>query len=81
MKRPQLEPWVAAIYDAPLEPEEFERRLAKCREELEGEELENILSLTDWFQRRYPTAKARLSYARRNAKQWASQMTNRPVPR
>jgi len=39
--------------DEELEPEEFERRVARrAREE---EEIANILELHDWFVRRYPT--------------------------
>jgi hypothetical protein len=49
-----------------LSDEEFERRLAMARLELEnGEELENLQALIAWFQRRYPTAYERLAYNRR----------------
>ena len=33
--------------------------------ELDGEELENLTDLIDWFRRRYPSALDRLGYLRR----------------
>lgn len=53
------------VYDEPLPPEEFERRLARALESLDGPEGEDMLSLVRWFQRRYPTPLERLAYARR----------------
>lgn len=56
---------IARIWEAPLPPEEFARRLALARAELDGPEGENIQSLITWFNRRYPTPLDRLRYARR----------------
>ncbi len=55
----------AALYEAPLPPEEARVRLAQAMRELEGEELENITALIDWFRRRYPTPLDRMRYLRR----------------
>ncbi len=54
------------IYEKPLEPEEFDRRV---REVLaDATEQENIAELIAWFVKRYPTVEARLAYVRRHAK-------------
>jgi hypothetical protein len=56
-----------------LTPEEFDRRL---RETLSDEgDAQEVRSLIDWFQRRYPTARERLAYVRRKYAEW----TRRPV--
>lgn len=52
-------------YDERLTSEEFERRLARALESLDGPEGEDMRQLVLWFQRRYPTPLARLRYARR----------------
>jgi hypothetical protein len=58
------DPWTERLSD-----EEFERRLAMARAELEsGDEFENIMALITWFQRRYPTAYERLEYNRRKTR-------------
>jgi hypothetical protein len=66
----KLAPGVEALYLEPLPVEEFERRVRASLEELEGPELENLQELLGWFQRRYPTAKERLAYARRAYARW-----------
>lgn len=52
------------IYEKPLDPAEFERRVA----EILGDEDEkrNIADLIAWFTRRYPTAESRLRYVRKH---------------
>jgi hypothetical protein len=66
----RLSPEVESLYLEPLPPEEFERRVRASLGELEGSELENLQELIGWFRRRYPTAKERLSYARRAYARW-----------
>jgi hypothetical protein len=52
---------VYEIYEKPLAPEEFERRV---REALEREDdLADLREQIRWFKRRYPTAAARLRYS------------------
>ncbi len=70
MTAQKLSPEVERLYLDPLPPEEFERRVRASLAELEGPELENLQELIAWFQRRYPTAKERLSYARRAYARW-----------
>jgi len=65
VRKQPLAPDIEAIWEAPLLPEEFNRRVAQAIGELDGEEGDNIAALIDWFQRRYPTARDRLRYARR----------------
>lgn len=65
-----ISPDARAIWLEPLPPEEFDRRLTAALEELDGPELENLVSLIRWFQRRYPTAKERLRYANRRYAEW-----------
>ncbi len=50
-----------------LSPEEVEARL---RVPLGDDERRDILSLIDWFCRRYPTPAERLAYARRAYRRW-----------
>lgn len=70
MKRAPVSKEAEAAWLEPLAPAEFERRLAVARTELDGEELENLSALIHWFQRRYPTPKERLAYARRRYEAW-----------
>ncbi len=70
MKRAPLSKEAEAAWLEPLSPPEFERRLALALSELDGEELENLSALIGWFQRRYPTPKERLAYARRRYEGW-----------
>lgn len=56
---------VLRLWEEPLSAEEFEDRLAKARSELDGPELENLVALIDWFNRRYPTPLERLRYDRK----------------
>ena len=58
------------VWETPLEPEEFERRLALAL--AEEEEIEQARALIAWFQRRYPTAGQRLAYARRKYAEWTT---------
>ena len=68
---------VDAIYNRELSPEEWTRRLAAAL--AETEHMAELEALIDWFSRRYPTAKDRLVYARR---QYAQVMRKkRIVPR
>jgi len=59
---------VDAIYEEPLAPEEFRRRLALAL--AEKEELEAARELVAWFKRRYPTVKERFDYVRRRRAEW-----------
>jgi hypothetical protein len=68
MKRQPLSPEAQRIWEAPLPPEEFERRLALIL--ADEEQLERTAELCRWFQRRYPTARERLAYARRKYAEW-----------
>lgn len=52
-------------YDAPLPFDEFERRLALARAELDGPEGEEMSDHIAWFMRRYPTPTDRVRYAMR----------------
>ncbi len=63
MKRQELAPEVQALWDEPLPPEEFERRLADYL--ADEESIAGYEELIEWFSARYPTAEARLAYARR----------------
>lgn len=58
-------PEVTRLWDEALPAAEFEARLAQARAELEGPELENLVALITWFNRRYPTALERLRYDRK----------------
>jgi len=58
------------VWETPLEPEEFERRLTLAL--AETEEIERAGELIAWFQRRYPTAGERLAYARRKYSEWTT---------
>ncbi len=51
------------LWERPLEPAEFERRVALAL--AETGELAELAELATWFKRRYPTASERLAYARR----------------
>ena len=53
------------IMNRRLAPEEFERLASRTDEERTAD-----LELIDWFMRRYPTAEARLAYARRAHRAW-----------
>ena len=72
MKRVPYSAEVAAAEEALLSPQEARERLAMAMRELDGEELDNLRNLIDWFARRYPTALERLRYLRRkNAEAFA----------
>jgi len=68
MKRQALDAEVKALWEAPLERAEFERRVAIAL--AEDEEIARLGELIDWFSRRYPTAKERLAYARHKYAEW-----------
>lgn len=53
------------VYEVPLPPEEFERRLRDAMAELAGPEGEALREQLEWFARRYPTPLERLRYSRR----------------
>lgn len=53
------------IYERPLEPAEFERRVAEILADVE--EKQNIAELIAWFTKQYPTVESRLRYARKHA--------------
>jgi hypothetical protein len=57
---------VEELYETPLEPDEFERRLEALRADVA--EVAEMDALIAWFVRRYPTMEARLGYARRHGK-------------
>jgi hypothetical protein len=52
------------IYEKPLEPAEFERRVREIL--ADEEEQKNIAELIAWFTKRYPTPEARLRYVRKH---------------
>jgi hypothetical protein len=52
------------IYEKPLLPAEFERRVREIL--ADDEEQNNIAELIAWFTKRYPTPEARLRYVRRH---------------
>jgi hypothetical protein len=54
------------IYETPLSPEEFDRRLALAR--AEGDE--ELRELIAWFCKRYPTPLERLRHSRRVTRSW-----------
>ena len=56
-----LHPEIAKLVEQRLDPAEFERRVSAP---LGDEELAANLELIQWFERRYPTVKDRLDYAR-----------------
>ena len=56
-----------AIYERELSPAEFDRRLTAILDD--PEEIETMRGLMRWFRRAYPTAEARLAYARRKARE------------
>jgi hypothetical protein len=55
-----------------LSREELDERR---RVPLGEDERQEILSLVDWFRRRYPTPAERLAYARRAYRRWARRAT------
>lgn len=73
MKRQELSPEVEALWEQPLEPEEFERRLSAAL--ADDDSIEEAAALVRWFLRRYPTAQERFAYARRTY----AQQTRVPV--
>jgi len=74
VKRQELAPDVADLYETPLTLEEAERRLAGHPTE---EEIAETLELVRWFVGRYPTAKERFAYVRRKYAEWTARP---PVP-
>ncbi len=63
-RTPAIADIVRDVYDAPLEPAEFDERVRVML--ADAEEKQNIAELIAWFTRRYPTVEARLRYARRH---------------
>jgi hypothetical protein len=66
MPREYASPELANLIAARLHTDEIEQRL---RVPLTPAEAQDIADLIDWFSRRYPTAKDRLTYARRKLQQ------------
>lgn len=64
-----------AVYEKPLEPDEFARRLALAL--AEEDELARAAELIAWFKRRYPTAKDRLDYIRARHVEWMRSASKR----
>jgi hypothetical protein len=62
--------------EAEMSPDEFRRRIAAPMDDREREE---TIALIRWFERRYPTPKARLAYARRKYREWTRYTGTRPV--
>ena len=54
------------VYEKPLDPVDFDRRVAEIL--ADEEEKRNIADLIAWFTRRYPTVEARLAYVRRHTR-------------
>jgi len=67
MKRQQLAPEIVEMYETPLTPEEFERRMATRPTE---EEVAEFMDLIRWFTGRYPTVKDRFTYINRKYAEW-----------
>ena len=67
MKRQELAPEIAEMYETPLTLEEFKRRVAVRPSE---EEVAELMDLVRWFTSRYPTAKDRFAYIRRKYAEW-----------
>ena len=67
MKRQQLAPEIVEMYETPLTPEEFERRMATRPTE---EEVAEFMDLIRWFTGRYPTVKDRFTYVNRKYAEW-----------
>ena len=65
----QLSPY-DEILNRKVTPEEFERLAARTDEERAED-----IALIDWFMTRYPTAEARLAYARRAYREWTKGQT------
>ncbi len=77
--RRYLHPAIAALAEARLPDDEFERRIAAP---LSDDELRETEALVRWFTRRYPTAKERLDYyARRKFEEWTRPATITPAGR
>jgi hypothetical protein len=68
VSREMASPELANLVAARLPPEEFDRRV---RAPMSDAEAQDIAELVEWFKRRYPTAEARLAYARRKMRQYA----------
>lgn len=77
MKRQELAPEIAEMYETPLSPEEFERRVSVRPSE---EEVAELMSLVRWFTGRYPTAKDRFAYVRRKYAEWTRNPPVRIAP-
>ena len=60
---------MTSAWDEELEPEEFERRVKAAL--AEEDVIAELVSLSQWFTRRYPTGKDRLAYARTKYRQWS----------
>lgn len=56
---------ILRLWEEPLPAAVFEERLEQARRELDGPELENLVALIEWFNRRYPTPLERLRYDRK----------------
>ncbi|WP_394824111.1 hypothetical protein [Pendulispora albinea] len=69
MSREVLSPEIEKLWLEPLEPAEFDRRLAEFRRSRESDD--SWFELIRWFRQRYPTAKERLAYVRRKYAQVA----------
>ncbi len=54
------------VYEQPLEPLEFDRRVAEIL--ADEEEKSSLADLIAWFTHRYPTVEARLAYVRRHVR-------------
>lgn len=65
MSQRSVPPEVIRLWEEPLPADVFAERLEQARRELDGPELENLVSLIEWFNRRYPTALERLRYDRK----------------
>jgi hypothetical protein len=60
---------IRALSERALSPEEFRAGLAVPLSATEEEEARDLIR---WFRRRYPTPAARLAYARRAYRRWAT---------
>lgn len=77
MKRQELAPEIAEMYETPLTVDEFERRMAVRPTE---EEVAEFMDLVRWFTGRYPTVKDRFAYVRRKYAEWTRNPPARSAP-
>jgi len=71
---PETIAWLRDLAERRLSAGEFNAALAVPVDEFERDEM---ISLIDWFCRRYPTPAERLAYVRRAYRRWTAAATTR----